>query len=333
MATTLDMAFAMDCTSSMGTYIEAAKQNIQQIIETIVSEENTEVQFALVEYRDHPPQDMSFVTRKHDFTSAISTMQQWINACSAQGGGDGPESVADALNDILKLSWRENATKIAILISDAPPHGLTTSGDGFPNGCPSGFDPMSIVKQLSKKGITLYVVGCEPSITPYQDFFMALAYLCGGQYTPLKRAKALAQVIVGGAQEELSLDRWMEEVDEEIQADIAAGMQIDDEEMAQRVEEKLKLKGAQGKKLMRNNADLEDFSPTSKQYASCNSLADVRAIYKPFTGKPLADTAPMFASSASGGISEESYGAHSGSITTAQAHRMVVKSMARNSKK
>lgn len=32
------------------------------------------------------------------------------------------------------LSWRKNAVKIAILIADAPPHGLDIQGDHWPNG-------------------------------------------------------------------------------------------------------------------------------------------------------------------------------------------------------
>lgn len=50
-------------------------------------------------------------------------------------GGDVPEAVADALNDLLSLTWRQTATKICVFISDAPPHGLSTSvRDGFPTG-------------------------------------------------------------------------------------------------------------------------------------------------------------------------------------------------------
>jgi hypothetical protein len=44
-------------------------------------------------------------------------------------------------------------------------------------------DPIDITQQLAEKGITLYSVGCEPAILPYRDFFMALAYKTGGQYT------------------------------------------------------------------------------------------------------------------------------------------------------
>ena len=120
----LDLAFAMDCTGSMGSYINSARDNIRKIVEEIVASEKSDVRLALVEYRDHPPQDKSFVTRTHDFTGSAKTMKGWLDHCSADGGGDTPEAVADALHDILKLSWRQDATKICVCISDAPPHGL-----------------------------------------------------------------------------------------------------------------------------------------------------------------------------------------------------------------
>ena len=52
---------------------------------------------------------------------------------------------------------------------------------------------------MAKHGITLYCIGCEPSLTPYRDLFMAFAHITGGQYCPLGNASALSTVIVGGA--------------------------------------------------------------------------------------------------------------------------------------
>ena len=91
-------------------------------------------------------------------------MKSWLEQCQAAGGGDGPEAVADGLHAVLKLSWRNESTKICVLISDAPPHGLNPSGDGFPNGCPCELDPVKIVREMAEKHITLYAVGVEPSI-------------------------------------------------------------------------------------------------------------------------------------------------------------------------
>ena len=50
-------------------------------------------------------------------------------------GGDTPEAVADALQQVLKLDWRADSTKVCVFIADAPPHGLGRDcSDGFPNG-------------------------------------------------------------------------------------------------------------------------------------------------------------------------------------------------------
>lgn len=272
----LDLAFVMDCTGSMGEYIKTAQNNIRKIVEEIVSSEKSDVQLSLIEYRDHPPQDSTFVTRTHDFTKSVSKMRSWLENCSADGGGDTPEAVADGLHELLKLNWRSESTKIGVLIADAPPHGLSAPGDGFSNGCPAGIDPMETIQKLAEKGITLYSVGCEPAISPYKEFFMAIAYMTGGQYVPLTGAGLLTKVIIGGAQEELSLEQWMADVDQEVQADLQAGREIDDEEISRRVQEKLNLKGAKAKQLQRNNATLEAPTENALKLSKFNNMADVR---------------------------------------------------------
>ena len=51
-----------------------------------------------------------------------------------------------------------------------------------------------ITKELAAKGVTLYVVGCEPRVLYSKEFYSAMAYITGGQYVPLRNAKLLAQV-------------------------------------------------------------------------------------------------------------------------------------------
>ncbi len=52
----LDLVFTMDCTGSMGPYIDSARNNIRLIVEEIIASEKSDIRLALVEYRDHPPQ-------------------------------------------------------------------------------------------------------------------------------------------------------------------------------------------------------------------------------------------------------------------------------------
>jgi hypothetical protein len=125
-----------------------------KIIEDIVRSERCLLNSALILYRDHPPQDSTFVTQVHDFTDDTDEAKKNIDAAYALGGlivtfllifflskgfclgGDLPEAIAPALHAAVHtLSWRANAVKIALLIADAPPHGLTTTcGDSWPNG-------------------------------------------------------------------------------------------------------------------------------------------------------------------------------------------------------
>ena len=53
---------------------------------------------------------------------------------------DNPEAVTDALKEIVDLNWdetqRPHAVRMAVLIGDAPPHGMTGNSfiDDFPKG-------------------------------------------------------------------------------------------------------------------------------------------------------------------------------------------------------
>ena len=74
---------------------------------------------------------MSYVTRNFGFTDDISVMQANLDRLTAVGGGDGPEAQTAALAAALDMEWIDNAVKIVVLITDAPPHGIGEDGDGF----------------------------------------------------------------------------------------------------------------------------------------------------------------------------------------------------------
>ena len=174
----LDLVFICDCTGSMGSYINAAKQNIETIITKIIQFEKSDVRFALIEYRDHPPQDRSFAFRLTNFTSSLNEMKTAVNGMQANGGGDTPESICCAFNCAVNLEWREDATKIIIWIADAPPHGFMKHGDGFPEGCPCHCDLIQEVRKCVNKDIVIYSVGTEPLQVDYLRTLMrAVSYL------------------------------------------------------------------------------------------------------------------------------------------------------------
>lgn len=242
----LDLVFLMDCTGSMGAYIAKGKASIMDIAEKVKASEKADVRFSYIAYRDHPPQDTSLITKVHEFTSDTRRMREYLSLYNAQGGGDGPEAVAEALNDALSLDYRKDAIKICVLIADAPPHGIGCNGDGFPNGNPNGHDPVKIAQAMAERGIILYVVACEPSLSGYRgahDLMAGLAEITEGRYLPLTGAHLLPNVIIGGAKEEVSLQKLQQFVEDEMAQIKAAEPKISVDEMNAKIASKMQARG------------------------------------------------------------------------------------------
>ena len=274
-STMLDMVFVMDATGSMGSYIASAQQTIKDIVQEIVVTEKADVRFALISYRDHPPQDSTYVINEYPFTSSVKTMRENLDKLTANGGGDGPEAVVDGLHAATKLDYRDNATKVCTLIADAPPHGLGMSGDGFPDGCPCGLDPITVCRNMAEKGISLYCIGCEPSISPYKSFFMALAAITGGQYCPMQNSKVLATAVVSTVREEICLEGLMDEVRHRV--DASEGMT--EEEQARLVQQALKEKGVRSKQT-KADVGMPTMTEDAVSMSKAGSLAEARKHFK-----------------------------------------------------
>jgi hypothetical protein len=98
--------------------IASATQNIEKICDAIISSEKLPsadaLRLAVVAYRDHPPQDVSYVTKTLPFTSNVREMKDFLKNLYASGGGDGPEAVTAAMKESLDLEWRPNASKMTV---------------------------------------------------------------------------------------------------------------------------------------------------------------------------------------------------------------------------
>jgi len=145
-------------------------------------------------------------------------MQEYVDSMSAQGGGDGPESVACALHEALNADWRKEAVRVCVIIADAPPHGMGENGDGFPNGCPCGKDPLETARKMAESKIIIYSVAVEPNLGNYKNargFFKGISRLTHGRYLGLGQAHLLPDVIIGGSAEELDLKNIEQEIQKE----------------------------------------------------------------------------------------------------------------------
>merc|ERR1719192_1343826 len=215
--TRIDIAFVVDCTGSMGSWLTQAKKSIQKIIKDV--NEKTQfkkVRFALVPYRDHSPGEgfPGYVVKKFEFTSNLTQMQKNVDTLSAGGGADAPEAMSCGLATAAGLTWNRDAMQLLIHIGDEKPHGLTTDGhDNYPDGCPDGHDALRVAHNLAKKGIPIYNVYCGYSNGGLTEtFYHALSHLTHGQCVSLDDASTLSKIVLGAAMEEETMDKITQKV-------------------------------------------------------------------------------------------------------------------------
>src|SRR5450755_2750150 len=120
---TVEVAFVLDTTGSMGGLIDGAKRKIWSIATAIVdSNPDADIRMGLVAYRDIGD---DYVTRTFDLTTDIQDLYANLLELKARGGGDWPESVNEALDvAVNKLRWTPtgDTRRIVFLVGDAPPH-------------------------------------------------------------------------------------------------------------------------------------------------------------------------------------------------------------------
>ena len=118
----VDVVFVFDATGSMGDellYLQAEMKDV--IARAKDATGGLNIRTGAVVYRDHGDE---YITRISRLTEDLKTTQAFIDKQHADGGGDYPEAVPEALMAALNSSgWDSNArARIAFLILDAPCH-------------------------------------------------------------------------------------------------------------------------------------------------------------------------------------------------------------------
>jgi hypothetical protein len=206
----VDLAFVVDTTGSMGAFINDARRQMTDMLQaaTGAAPLPIDLRVAVVEYRDHPPQDRTFVARAHAFAADLDRVRKTIAVLKPDGGGDAPEAVYDGLAAACReLAWRPHACRLAVLIGDAPPHGVGASGDSFRAGCPCGLTTAGATALLEQHGLTLYALGLTPSV---KESFTQLASWTGGTYFEGQRGQSAIDAVrsvIAREFEEIDMDR------------------------------------------------------------------------------------------------------------------------------
>jgi len=118
----LDLVFLVDATGSMDDEIAKLRASLGSIAAEVARlPSRPDLCFGLVAYRDRGD---AFLLRRHNLSNDLPGFQAALDALRAEGGGDYPEAMSEALHDTVHhIDWRGNgATRLVVLLADAPPH-------------------------------------------------------------------------------------------------------------------------------------------------------------------------------------------------------------------
>lgn len=180
----IEVVFALDTTSSMSGLIDGAKRKIWGLANKLASgEPRPDIRIGLIGYRDVGD---AYVTKKVAMTDDLDEIYGELMAFSAQGGGDGPEHVNQALSDALHgMQWSDepNTLRLVFLVGDAPPH------DEYDDGMTA----VGLAEQAKQQGVIINTVRCGGD-SATENVWRQVAAVAGGEYTSIEQDGGMVAV-------------------------------------------------------------------------------------------------------------------------------------------
>ena len=180
----IEVCFVLDTTGSMGGLIEGAKQKIWSIANEMIGAKPTpELKLGLVGYRDRGDE---YIVKSFKLTDDIDAIYAHLREFKAEGGGDEPESVNEALAEAIeKMPWSQDrkVLKIIFLVGDAPPHMDYADGPKYPELC----------RLAAKKDLIINTVQCG-SVAATTPIWKEIAKSSEGSYAAIAQSGGVAVI-------------------------------------------------------------------------------------------------------------------------------------------
>jgi hypothetical protein len=183
---TVDLAFVLDTTGSMGEEIDAVKSTIRTVAARLGTDQ-TDVRIGLVAYKDRGDAE---VTHVYPFSSDLAAFSRSVARIQADGGGDYPEDMQAGLSlAIDQLAWRSDATaRLVVVIADAPPH-LDYQDER---------DYADAARRAAGRGIKMFTVAASGMDATGQVVMRQMAQFTGASNLFVLRGGAGPQSVGGG---------------------------------------------------------------------------------------------------------------------------------------
>jgi hypothetical protein len=201
----LDVMFLLDATGSMDDEIDRLKTSIDDVAAQISALEGARgLRLGMTVFRDEGD---AFVTSTFDFTSNVADFRAALAKVAADGGGDTPEAVDEALADALdKPTWRPSgeATQLIFLVGDAGPQVQRQVRKTY----------VDSAKEAATRGIKIIPIASSNTDDLAEYVFRQVAQFTGGRFVFMSYGAEGNGAAVGGSTnidttsiDELPLDR------------------------------------------------------------------------------------------------------------------------------
>ena len=202
----LDLLYLMDTTGSMEEYVNATKVGLIDIMEKIIKccDEMVNINLGFIGYKDVAEiNEGDYVDM--DFTKEYYDIKDKISKIIVGGGDDTAEDVAFAFERALKKNWGKESIKFAVLICDAPCHGLKYHDpnlmDYYATGSPNRENIEKLVEKLCDKNVSLCCVSLSKNTDIMYNIFEKIYLMkkndkCQFFLASIEDPKKLADVII-----------------------------------------------------------------------------------------------------------------------------------------
>ncbi|CAM1343493.1 vWA domain-containing protein [Tenacibaculum amylolyticum] len=172
----VEIVFCLDATGSMSGLIGTAKEKIWDIVSELAQDNQiASLRLGMVFYRDRGDQ---FITKQIALTDDLDEVYSKLLEIEAQGGGDTPESVNQALHESINdMKWSNNKEtyRTIFVVGDCPPHMDYQDDVKYTLSC----------KRAAEKGITINTIKLGNSCRDAIYHFKKMAECTNGEFLQL----------------------------------------------------------------------------------------------------------------------------------------------------
>lgn len=191
----LDQVIAFDTTGSMGSYIDAVKAHVKELIPKLFAE-NPSLKLKIVAFGDYcdmsGPNNFGHAYQDSGLSNDPNMLINFVTNARGTGGGDSDEFYELVIKKITEETpWREGSKRAILLIADCGPH-------------PVGYSYGNIVKnaQIDWKaeagkavglGIQIDTLNCGNSYA--ESFYKPLSFMTDGVNLPFSSSSKTQEAV------------------------------------------------------------------------------------------------------------------------------------------